>query len=347
MPVSNKELAGLMISGRGIYADYVSGNFVGYTGYSASFKVYDDDLDAIGGGEKGVKPTIAVSFIFDEDVSIFDLKTGGGTYVLDAKTLKYGTMETLDGERIHGLLLTAPEPSDPSVEMRFFIQPRGFSNTLDWDSFENAATGGAIKWSDYFIVTTGGTGGKDTFKSTEADERFFGFGGNDKATVGGGNDYLDGGAGVDTLDFGKLSQRISIFAPEPGESEYSISNGLTYINFENFAGSAFNDYVAGNSQNNVLAGRGGDDTLNGGMGADIFAFRTGDQMDTIEDFEASGAQQDRINLSGLDSVQNWKDLKKNHQQATEEGVSIDGGNGDILILSNVDVADLGKGDFIF
>ncbi|MCC2099027.1 MAG: hypothetical protein KDJ29_19200 [Hyphomicrobiales bacterium] len=347
MPISNDELAGLMISGQGQRGDYVSGKFVGYTGYGVSFRVFDDDLYAINGVEKGVKPTIVSSFNFDSSQSIFDLETSGGTFVLNSKTLEYGTMENAEGERVEVLMLTTPDPLDPGVEVRFFIRPRGVGDSLTWDSYEAASDNDVIRWSDYFIVSIGGTGGKDTFKSTNADERFFGFGGKDKAITSTGRDYFDGGDGVDTLDFRRATSGVSIYAPEPGESKYDFATGITYLNFENYSGSSFSDYIEGNSQRNVIAGRKGNDALRGGSGDDVFVFLTGDGIDTVYDFEADGPLHDRLDLSGVKAIENWKDLKKHHFDPGEQSVSITGRQGDTIILQDVDVADLGKDNFIF
>ena len=76
-------------------------------------------------------------------------------------------------------------------------------------------------------------------------------------------------------------------------------------------------------------------------------FKTGWGVDMITDFDAIGSDRDTVDLSALSSIGNWKDLSRHHMEAVGTDVVIDGRNGDKIVLLNVDLADLGAGDFYF
>ena len=96
-----------------------------------------------------------------------------------------------------------------------------------------------------------------------------------------------------------------------------------------------------------LFGGTGDDVLAGGKHADLFVFKTGWDRDTITDFDAKGRDHDRLDLRDLVSVRNWNDLKNNHLEVDGDDVVINGRNGDVIVLQNVALSDLDRGDFVF
>ena len=62
------------------------------------------------------------------------------------------------------------------------------------------------------------------------------------------------------------------------------------------------------------------------------------------------SENDMIDLSGLESVRNYRDLVRNHMTIRDDDIIIDGKNGDILVLKDsyhfwMDEVD--KEDFIF
>ncbi|MCB1347296.1 MAG: hypothetical protein KDK11_01125 [Maritimibacter sp.] len=108
-----------------------------------------------------------------------------------------------------------------------------------------------------------------------------------------------------------------------------------------------NDTLNGGRGEDRLYGGTGDDFLTGGKHADLFVFKTGWGVDTITDFDAKGNVHDTLNLRGLVTVRGWNDLRNNHLQVDGDDVVIDGGNGSVIVLENVELADLDKGDFFF
>lgn len=152
-------------------------------------------------------------------------------------------------------------------------------------------------------------------------DRMFGFDGNDTLRGGDGNDRLFGENGNDTLDGGAGRDRLN--------------------------GGADNDLLKGGDDADILRGGSGRDRVQGGAGEDLFQFRTGDGVDIVKDFETARQAHDRIDLSGLQSVNQWKDLVNNHMTRSGRDVVIDGGDGDRMILRNVDIDDLSKAFFDF
>lgn len=114
-----------------------------------------------------------------------------------------------------------------------------------------------------------------------------------------------------------------------------------------FRGTGKADTLKGTKGHDILDGRAGTDTLSGAAGPDTFIFKSGYGRDTIRDFDPSGNDQDRLDISGLRSVTGFTDLKQNHMRAHGPDVWIDGGHGDVLILKGVKIADLTKSDFLF
>jgi Ca2+-binding RTX toxin-like protein len=107
-----------------------------------------------------------------------------------------------------------------------------------------------------------------------------------------------------------------------------------------------NDKINGNGGVDMIYGGKGKDTLSGGGGADTFIFAKGDGKDTITDFQAKGAHHDKVDLSGLHAVDDFKDLKAHHFEDHGKDVWIDAGK-DVLIIKHVEIHDLIKADFLF
>jgi Ca2+-binding RTX toxin-like protein len=110
-------------------------------------------------------------------------------------------------------------------------------------------------------------------------------------------------------------------------------------------GSGLADYINGLAGDDILTGMAGNDTLTGGFGDDMFVFNSGGGADTITDF---GEGNDVIDLrdfvdSGYDSLANVI----SHSTQTDNGVSIDLGNGDSVTLEGVDLNSLHTDDFLF
>jgi Ca2+-binding RTX toxin-like protein len=105
--------------------------------------------------------------------------------------------------------------------------------------------------------------------------------------------------------------------------------------------------IDGKAGNDVLWGHRGADILTGGTGIDQFVFATKDGKDTITDFTATGSAHDILDLTGLASITDYKDLVANHMRQVGSDVLIDGLNGDSILLKGAKMATLYAGDFWF
>ncbi|MGG5809407.1 M10 family metallopeptidase [Falsiroseomonas sp. CW058] len=215
---------------------------------------------------------------------------------------------------------------------------------------------------------TGGAGA-DTLSGNQAANRLEGGAGGDLLSGLAGDDLLDGGAGADTLRGGAGDDRFVVDDRDLVQEEAGggldmlvpVAAAMVVLPAQvemlrlgpggwGGAGNGAANWLAGNAGANrleggggadVLEGRGGADTLAGGAGPDSFVFRRGDGADRIEDF-APGL--DRLVLTGfgLDAAQlpaRMADLA--------EGVRIDLGGGDLVLLAGLTAAMIPASDLVF
>ena len=201
-----------------------------------------------------------------------------------------------------------------------------FTNAnLDWVLFLQDLDGGNVvdrdivwegtvlhRWDVQGSDTIIGNRYADYIKAERGNDDVYGNGGNDKLFGGSGRDNVQGGNGRDAVD-----------------------------------GGSGKDKLFGGRGNDVLKGGEGDDILKGGAGVDRFMFKTGGDVETIRDFDATGSVHDRLDLSGVTSIKGWSDLKNNHLERDGSDVVIDAKNGDRIVLEDVTLSSLDKGDFIF
>ena len=154
--------------------------------------------------------------------------------------------------------------------------------------------------------------GNDLIQLSGFDDHMRGFNGNDRMYGRDGSDLLQGDRGKDKL-----------------------------------FGGADNDTLKGGAGNDIVPGGKGRDKEFGVKGEDTFIFETGDDRSIIRDFDAKGGAHDVLDLSGLTSIRNWSDLKNNHLVGDGTDVVIDAGEGDIIVLQNVSLNSLDRGDFVF
>lgn len=154
--------------------------------------------------------------------------------------------------------------------------------------------------------------GNDKFLLSDFDDVMNGFRGRDKMFGYAGDDYLQGGTGKDKL-----------------------------------VGGSGEDTLKGGSGDDLIRGGKGRDVEIGGKGEDTFLFKTGDDKAIIKDFDARGSVHDVVDLSGLKSVSGWSDLVNNHMEKDGADIVIDGGDGDVIVLRDVTLSSLDKGDFLF
>lgn len=161
-----------------------------------------------------------------------------------------------------------------------------------------------------------GGGGKDNISGGDGADAIYGQGGNDKLMGNAGNDTLDGGNNNDRL-YG-------------GADEDSLSGGQG------------NDQLWGGTGADILDGGRGRDILHGEAGADRFVFAANSGTDTITDFEVGV---DLIDLTAL-GLGGMGDLLI-QQFGADTRISLDGGTGNTVTLSGIDLLDLDVTDFSF
>ena len=168
---------------------------------------------------------------------------------------------------------------------------------------ETGETAGGYAEGDVLINIESLFGGKgnDTLSGLEAGSRLHGAGGDDIVSGRTGDDVLAGGNGNDIVQ-----------------------------------GGAGDDVLNGNRGDDTLIGGTGDDFLIGSTGADTFVFSAGDGDDTIRDFRGN----DVLDLSATStSFENVEELLASANE-TVDGLLIDLGEGDSVLLQGVRLSDL-------
>ncbi len=112
-----------------------------------------------------------------------------------------------------------------------------------------------------------------------------GSGGDNIVSGSAGADSLDGGAGIDTLSYETSSAAVNVNLATNRVSG-GDGTGDVISNFENLAGSVFNDTLTGNNAVNIVNGGGGNDLIQGGAGRDVLDGGAGN--DTLS-YDASTA----------------------------------------------------------
>jgi Ca2+-binding RTX toxin-like protein len=106
-----------------------------------------------------------------------------------------------------------------------------------------------------------------------------------------------------------------------------------------------NDTIVAGGGKDTLDGGEGKDTLWGEGGADVFRFVAKSGRDVIMDF--SETERDRIDLSKIAEITDYKDLIKNHFKDEGGEAVIRISSSSAITLDGIHAADLDRGDFIF
>ena len=214
-----------------------------------------------------------------------------------------------------------------------------------------------------------GGAGADTLLGNQAANHLEGGAGQDSLMGGDGADLLDGGAGADTMEGGMgsdtfiVDDRGDVVIELPGQgidtlrvetaATIALPSGVEILRLGTLGrsgqgsaggdlllGSAAADRLDGRGGNDVIEGRGGNDTLIGGLGMDSFILRRGDGFDRIEDFTPG---MDRLVLTGfgMSAAQVMA-----CSTATSEGISIDLGEADGVLLAGLILAQLSQDDLV-
>lgn len=150
----------------------------------------------------------------------------------------------------------------------------------------------------------------DKYTGTIADEKIYGFGGNDWIDAGAGNDYLDGGIGADTMIGGTgndtyvIDNAFDTVAELANEGTDTI---LTSINLSQLPAHVENLTLTGNAAysltgndlNNQLTGNSAANRIDGGLGADRMIGGGGNDTYSVDN---AGDIVVEASLGGLDSI---------------------------------------------
>ncbi|WP_424932767.1 hypothetical protein [Amaricoccus macauensis] len=216
-----------------------------------------------------------------------------------------------------------------------------------------------------------GTDKLDSIEAIEGSRR------SDKMTGNGKDNYFAGNKGEDTLKGGSGSDHVRY----NNEDDYGGTDGIkvdlaagtatdTFGNtdkldsIENVDGSVFHDKIFGSDDANRLRGRDGKDkieggkgkdtidggrgadTLEGGGGSDLFLFEDKFGNDKIKDFDATN-NKEKIDLSEVSAIKSFDDLENNHLSQKGDDAIIKVSSSHKITLIDVDISDLGSGDFLF
>ncbi len=173
-----------------------------------------------------------------------------------------------------------------------------------------------------------GGGGADTLEGRDGNDLLKGSLGDDELIGGDGNDMLVGNTGADLL--------------RGGNDNDTLRGGHANDTLEGDAG---NDVLSGSFGADVLDGGGGNDRMNGGFGGDRFVFADGHGNDIIRGFSVAN-KQEVIDLSGVSALTSFADVRAASTN-TANGVRIDTGGGDSILVFGVGLNALGADEFLF
>jgi serralysin len=301
---------------------------------------------------------------------------------ISAAQQEYGAnMTTRTGDTVYGFNSTAGrawfEATSSSTKLVFAVWDAGGKDTFDFSGYGNnqlinlqqgffSDVGGlignvAVAMGANIEDARGGSGadtingnglanwlrgeaGNDILNGLDGDDRLDGNDGNDTIEGGAGFDQINGNMGNDIAHGGDGTDWV-VGGKDQDVLYGDAGDDIVYGNMGNdtcyggagadiVRGGQGDDVVYGDDGNDWLAGDRGSDTITGGAGADIFYSFSGAGADLVTDF--SRAQGDRIQL----------DAGQAHT-VYQSGANtiIDLGNGDQIILANVNVSSL-SGDWL-
>lgn len=157
-----------------------------------------------------------------------------------------------------------------------------------------------------------GSTGSDTLTGTSGNDSIYGGGAigvsgdlADSIAGGLGADYLLGNGGADTIFGGSGSGDtadtssdtiygglgLDVIYGNAGDDSLFGGGGVAHPvdDADTIYGGLGNDYILSNGGNDLIYGNAGNDTMHGGLGDDIYAFSSGDGVDTILHFTGAGS----------------------------------------------------------
>ena len=174
--------------------------------------------------------------------------------------------------------------------------------------------------------TIRGGDGDDTLDGGDDADLIWGGTGNDVVVASAGNDTIGGGAGKDFITGGAGANVIN-----GGRSGDELIGGAGN---DTLKGGSGNDDLDGGIGNDVLDGGKNKDVLTGGSGNDIFLYGNDYSEDFITDFTL-GVDTLRLNDDLWSGANTAASVVSNFATVSEEGVTFDFGDGDILTLQGL------------
>lgn len=166
------------------------------------------------------------------------------------------------------------------------------------------------------INVINGTGRGDRIEGTAQADDINGGRGNDVINGRGGDDIINGGAGRDVIRGGA------------GNDDISGGDGR--------------DVIRGGAGDDTIDGGRGNDVMFGGRGADTFVFGANSDSDVIRDF----SELDVIDLSDVAALNSFEDVSAALTQV-RRGTELDLGDGNSVLLRDVNISTLDADDFLF
>lgn len=218
---------------------------------------------------------------------------------------------------------------------------------------------GTTRSDQGFFAALRGTDRADRIDALAGNDQVFGLGGNDWLIGGDGNDELFGDEASEIATTIRLNGNfIASSIPSGGGDVLDGGDGNDQL-----YGGRGNDTLGGGNGADVLVAGSGDDLLTGGAGADHFVFeatlnattsvrifgmtvsttqqRPAFGNDIITDFAASGANQDRIDLTGMNL--RYADLGL---AASGSNVIVSIAGQGSITLQNTALGQIDRGDFL-
>ncbi|MDB5468064.1 MAG: alkaline metalloproteinase [Phenylobacterium sp.] len=191
--------------------------------------------------------------------------------------------------------------------------------------------------------TLNGGSGDDTMGGGAGPNYLWGQDGNDSIYGGAAFDNINGNKGDDTIDGGSGGDDWLVGGQGNDVITAHTGGNILYGNIGNdtlnggsgseiLRGGQGDDVIYGGAGNDWLSGDRGSDTVTGGAGADIFHSFAGAGLDRVTDFNQAEGDQVQLDAGTTYAV-----------SQVGADIVIDMGNGDQLVLANVQLASLQPG----
>jgi Ca2+-binding RTX toxin-like protein len=203
-------------------------------------------------------------------------------------------------------VLKINDGADSLILPDFFLESLYAQNTIKQVSFSDGTS-----WdrNTLMLKALQGTSDDDLQTGYAGNDTLQGQLGNDTLNGGNGNDSLDGGNGNDLLYGGNDNDTML-----GGAQNDTLFGGAGH---DMLLGQHGNDTLFGQDGNDLLNGGAGNDYLEGGKGDDVYVMSQWTGSDTINNYDASGTDHDRVALgSNINENQVWFQRSGNNLQLT-------------------------------